>query len=417
MKKLFLFLFLTMGLNLLAYDFPLKDPYIATVFGSSTLMAKGIQEKIPLKYYTTDFVDTREIPANLEYQDDYKFTVALQDKKAPLVFILSGTGSSASSLKTQYFQRIFYSAGYHVVGISSIMNANSLVSLSFEKIPGNLINDGIDLYRALEKIKPFVESKVAVENYNIMGYSLGGTHSAVVSFLDSKEKVFDFKNVFMVNPAVNLFDSASLLDNMFDKSVNYNVDNFFIKINEILTVLSYSQGTSVDNFTKNPAKILKDLKISENELKMGIGLVFRLNAIDVNFLTDYSNQMKNYSDYKIDKYENMGKYFERVNFATFGDYIEKIAVPYYQKRYNKNMTVKDVAKLSDLKIIDNYLKNAKNIKVVTNKDEIILTKAHLNYLKKTFGDRLYIYPYGGHCGNMFYQENIDYMLNAMKEGR
>ena len=331
MKKLFLFLFLTMGLNLLAYDFPLKDPYIATVFGSSTLMAKGIQEKIPLKYYTTDFVDTREIPANLEYQDDYKFTVALQDKKAPLVFILSGTGSSASSLKTQYFQRIFYSAGYHVVGISSIMNANSLVSLSFEKIPGNLINDGMDLYRALEKIKPFVESKVAVENYNIMGYSLGGTHSAVVSFLDSKEKVFDFKNVFMVNPAVNLFDSASLLDNMFDKSVNYNVDNFFIKINEILTALSYSQGTSVDNFTKNPAKILKDLKISENELKMGIGLVFRLNAIDVNFLTDYSNQMKNYSDYKIDKYENMGKYFERVNFATFGDYIEKIAVPYYQK--------------------------------------------------------------------------------------
>ena len=417
MKKLFLFLFLTMGLNLLAYDFPLKDPYIATVFGSSTLMAKGIQEKIPLKYYTTDFVDTREIPANLEYQDDYKFTTALQDKKAPLVFILSGTGSSASSLKTQYFQRIFYSAGYHVVGISSIMNANSLVSLSFEKIPGNLINDGMDLYRALEKIKPFIENKVAVENYNIMGYSLGGTHSAVVSFLDSKEKVFDFKNVFMVNPAVNLFDSASLLDNMFDKSVNYNVDNFFIKINEILTALSYSQGTSVDNFTKNPAKILKDLKISENELKMGIGLVFRLNAIDVNFLTDYSNQMKNYSDYKIEKYENMGKYFERVNFATFGDYIEKIVVPYYQERYNKNMTVKGVAKFSDLKIIDNYLKNAKNIKVVTNKDEIILTKAHLNYLKKTFGDRLHIYPYGGHCGNMFYQENIDYMLNAMKEGR
>lgn len=417
MKKLLLFLFLTIGLNLVAYDFPLKDPYIATVFGSSTLMAKDIQEKIPLKFYTTDFVDTREIPKNLEYQDSYKFTMALQDKKAPLVFILSGTGSSASSLKTQYFQRIFYSAGYHVVGISSIMNTNSLVSLSFEKIPGNLINDGMDLYRALQKIKPFVESKVCVENYNLVGYSLGGTHSAVISFLDSKEKVFDFKNIFMVNPAVNLFDSATILDNMFDNSINYNIDNFFIKINEILTGLSYSQGTSLENFTKNPAKILKDLKITENDLKMGIGLVFRLNAIDVNFLTDYSNQMKNYSDYEIDKYENMGKYFERVNFANFGDYIEKIAVPYYQKRYEKNMEIKDIAKFSDLKIIDNYLKNTKNIKVVTNQDEIILTKAHLDYLKKTFGDRLHIYPYGGHCGNMFYQENIDYMLNSMKEGR
>lgn len=417
MKNLFLFLFLSLGINLFAYDFPLKDPYIATVFGSSTLMAKNIQEKIPIKYYTTDFIDTREIPKNLEYQDNYKFTMALQDKKAPLVFILSGTGSSASSLKTEYFQRIFYTAGYHVVGISSIMNTNSLVSLSFEKIPGNLINDGMDLYRALERIKTLIEKKAKVESYNIMGYSLGGTHSAVVSFLDSKEKIFDFKNVFMVNPAVNLFDSATMLDNMFDKSVNYNVDNFFAKVNEILIELSYSKETSINDFAKNPAKILKDLKITENELKMGIGLVFRLNSIDVNFLTDYSNQMKNYSDYKIDKYENMGKYFERVNFASFGDYIEKIALPYYQKNYNKNMTIEDLAKLSDLKIIDDYLKSARNIKVVTNRDEIILNESHFDYLKKTFKDRLHIYPYGGHCGNMFYQENIDYMLKTMKGGR
>ena len=415
MKKLFLFLFLS--IQLFAYDFPFKDPYIATVFGSSTLMADGIQEKIPIKYYTTDFVDTREVPPNLLYQDDYKFTMALQDKKAPLVFILSGTGSSASSLNVELFQRIFYTAGYHVVGISSIMNTNSLVSLSFEKIPGNLINDGMDLYRALKRIKTLIDSKAEVESYNIMGYSLGGTHSAVVSFIDSKEKVFDFKNVFMLNPAVNLFDSATLLDKMFDETVNYNVDNFFIKINEILNALSYSRETSLTNFTKNPSKILKDLKISEKELKMGIGFIFRLNSIDVNFLTDYANQMKNYSDYKIDKYENMGRYFERVNFANFENYIEKVALPYYQQRYKKDMTVEDIKKLADLKIIDDYLKTAKNIRVVTNKDEIILTKKHFDYLKKTFKDRLYIYPYGGHCGNMYYQENIDYMLKAMRGGK
>lgn len=417
MKKIMSLLFILIGINLFSYDFPLKDPYIATVFGSSTLMTKGIDKKIPIKYYTTNFVNTREVPEVLEYQEDYKFTMALQNKEAPLVFILSGTGSGASSLKTENFQRIFYTAGYHVVGISSVMNTNSLVSLSFEKMPGNLMNDGMDIYRALEHIKPFIEKKAKVQNYNIMGYSLGGTHSAIVSFIDSNNKVFNFKNVFMLNPAVNLLDSATILDNMFDNSVNNNVDNFFIRVNELITSLSYSEDTDLKKFTRNPEKVLKALKIDRNDLKMGIGLVFRLCAIDVNFLTDYTNNMKVYSDTKIGKYENLGKYFEKINFASFQDYLNKIALPFYQERYRKDMTIKDISKLADLKIIDSYLRNAKNINVVTNQDELILTKENLSYLKRTFKNRLHIYPTGGHCGNMFYQENVEYMLKTMKEDR
>ena len=52
---------------------------------------------------------------------------------------------------------------------------------------------------------------------------------------------------------------------------------------------------------------------------------------------------------------------------------------------------------------------------MTNADELILTKDNLDYLEKTFKNRLKIYPYGGHCGNMYYQENVNYMLKTMKE--
>ena len=179
MKKLVLLLFVLFGINVFSYDYPFKNPYVATVLGTSTMMTPDIMEKIPIDVYRTSFIQTRETPANLDYQKDYKFSVALQDKKAPLVFILSGTGSSATSLKTELFQRIFYTAGYHVVGVSSSMNTNSVVSLSYEKMPGILLNDGMDLYRALNRIKNFVEEKAEISDYYLTGYSLGATHSAV----------------------------------------------------------------------------------------------------------------------------------------------------------------------------------------------------------------------------------------------
>ena len=54
---------------------------------------------------------------------------------------------------------------------------------------------------------------------------------------------------------------------------------------------------------------------------------------------------------------------------------------------------------------------------VTNRDELILTKENINYLKDVFKGRIIVYPYGGHCGNMYYYENVKNMLNFMKGGK
>ena len=111
----------------------------------------------------------------------------------------------------------------------------------------------------------------------------------------------------------------------------------------------------------------------------------------------------------------MTKYFKRIEFSNFEDYVDKVAYPYYKDLYGDKLTLNKVKKMSDLKSIDNYLKNSKNIYVVTNRDELILTSKNIKYLEKTFKNKIKVYPWGGHCGNMFYQENVDYMLNIMKE--
>ncbi len=419
MKKFILSIFILLGTIVSAYDYPFKNPYVATVLGTSAMMTPGIMEKIPISIYRTSFIKTRETPANLEYQEDYKFSVALQNKKAPLVFILSGTGSSATSLKTEFFQRIFYTAGYHVVGVSSTMNTNSVVSLSYDKMPGILMNDGMDLYRAINRIKKIVEKKAEISDYYLMGYSLGATHSAILSYIDETEKDFNFKRVFLVNPAVNLYTSAMLLDNMFDDAIGGNIENLFVRVNVLTDNMAALTGKSNEEALKkqNPEKVLRALGITDRDLKVGIGLVFRLNAIDINFLTDAANKRGIYVDRKIEKYEDMGRYFEKINFADFEKYMEKLAVPYYKEKYGESLTADTLIKYTDLKVIEDYLRKSDKIMAVTNRDELILTKENINYLKDVFKGRIIVYPYGGHCGNMFYYENVKNMLNFMKGGK
>jgi hypothetical protein len=47
---------------------------------------------------------------------------------------------------------------------------------------------------------------------------------------------------------------------------------------------------------------------------------------------------------------------------------------------------------------------------MTNVNDFILTKAELDYLQLIFGDRVKIYPRGGHLGNLEYKENLAYMV-------
>jgi hypothetical protein len=51
---------------------------------------------------------------------------------------------------------------------------------------------------------------------------------------------------------------------------------------------------------------------------------------------------------------------------------------------------------------------------MTNSDDIILGPGDIEFLQDVLGDRATIYPYGGHCGNMEYTQNVTDMLNFFK---
>ena len=421
MKKILnkIVLFLILSLTAFAYNFPIDDPYSATIIGSATMMTPGVSENIPLKVYEIQIKDKKEIPDVFWYASKFKFSFSKQkNKKAPLIFVLAGTGSDYSAIRVKFMQRIFHDAGYHTIAISSQMSQQFMISASTNAIPGMLIRDNEDIYKAMKLAYNKIKDQVDVTDFYIMGYSLGGTNAAVLSYIDEKEKAFNFKRVFMVNPPVELYDSAVKLDKYLDEYTGGKSVGIEKLLNSTLARVKGSLTSEYANIGADTIyEIVKGDILSEAEKKAYIGLAFRLTSTDLNFISDFITKSHVYTKNpeKVNKFTNMKEYFKAVNFATFEDYVNKIGFPYY-KKYNKDFSIEDLKREASLRVIEEYLRTSPKIAAVTNADELILNEKDIDYLKDVFKDRLIIYPKGGHCGNMFYKENVDVMLKFINEG-
>ena len=421
MKKLLnrIVLFLILSLTAFSYNFPIDDPYSATIIGSATMMTPGISENIPLKVYELQIKDKKDIPDVFWYASKFKFSFSKQkNKKAPLIFVLAGTGSDYNATRVKFMQRIFHDAGYHTIAISSQMSQQFMISASTNVMPGMLIRDNEDIYKAMKLAYNKIKDQVEVTDFYIMGYSLGGTNAAVLSYIDEKEKAFNFKRVFMVNPPVELYDSAVKLDKYLDDYTGGKTEGIEKLLNTTLYRLKGGLTNEYANIGADTIyNIVKGDILSDAEKKAYIGLAFRLTSNDLNFISDFITKSHVYTKNpdKVNKYTNMKEYFKAVNFATFQDYVNKVGFPYY-KKYNKDFSIEDLKREASLRVIEDYLRTSPKIAAVTNADELILNEKDINYLKDVFKDRLVIYPKGGHCGNMFYKENVDVMVKFVNEG-
>ena len=421
MKKLLskVVLFLILSLTAFSYNFPIDDPYSATIIGSASMMTEGVSENIPLKVYGIQIKDKKDIPDVFWYASKFKFSFSKQkNKKAPLIFVLAGTGSDYSTTRVKFMQRIFHDAGYHTIAISSQMSQQFMISASSNSVPGLLLEDNEDIYKAMKLAYNKIKDQVEVTDFYIMGYSLGGSNAAVLSYIDEKEKAFNFKRVFMVNPPVNLYDSAVKLDKYLDDYTGGKSAGIEKLLNTTLAKIKGGLTSEYANIGADTIyNIVKGDILSDSEKKAYIGLAFRLASTDLNFISDFITKSHIYTKNpeKVDKYTNMKEYFKAVNFATFEDYVNKVGFPYY-KKYNKDFSIEDLKREASLRVIEDYLRTSPKIAAVTNADELILNEKDINYLKDVFKDRLVIYPKGGHCGNMFYKENVDVMVKFVNEG-
>ncbi|MGE0084243.1 MAG: hypothetical protein AB7S75_07445 [Desulfococcaceae bacterium] len=396
------------------YDFPIKDPLMATIAGTppkDELKEPLFRERV----YGLPVFKDKELPPAMKDIREYKFSLAFRKgETAPLIFIIPGTGSNYKTGKVRMMQNLFYHAGFHVICLNSPFTRRFAAMGSSSNIPGISSEDAADIYRIMQMAWDEVKEQIAVRDFYLTGYSLGGLNAAFISELDEREKAFNFKKVLLINPPVDLFASTKVFDDFVTRNLRQRADIFFDNIFEKASkYFEYKGDVYIDE------EFLYDINriapLQTEEMEGLIGVAFRLALANVVFSVDMltnGGYIKD-RDKIITAGTSVTQHFKKVLHWTFEDYLEKILLPHWQSSHPADTREKLIQKIS-LKSLGKYLKQSPKIGVVHNADDIILNSGDLDFLRTTFGNRAVIYPRGGHLGNILYGPNTEYMLNFFK---
>lgn len=401
-----------------SYAYPIENPYVATVIGTPPAERAPVPDKIDLDERTIVLFADRKIPKVFWSEKKFKYSIAAQKSRAPLIFLIAGTGARYNSEKNAYLQKVLYQAGMSVVNISSPTHADFVLTGSSSSVPGFMDSDVRDLYSAMKGIYEDIRNKVDVSEFYLSGYSLGGTQSAFLARLDEQEKSFDFKKVLLINPAVSMYASVKRLDNMVRESIPGGtpelqalVDDLFARVAEYL----HAHGRQpLDSELLYHAAGVEDL--SERELRGLIGVSFRISLARMLFSSDVMTGSGHLVEpgTKLSAGTHLLPYLKAGGRWSFTNYLDDVLLPFWSER-RPGLSRDDLIFANSLGSIQDYLRRSERIAVMTNEDDLILGEGDVEFLRNTFAERATIYPRGGHCGNLMYKENVEQMLAFLKQ--
>ncbi|HPK54352.1 MAG TPA: alpha/beta hydrolase [Smithellaceae bacterium] len=399
------------------YGYPISDNYISTIWGTPPALKITMPGRIRAQRLILDIFPDRPKPDIFFYDDGLQCTLAYQEKKAPLVFLIAGTGADDQSRKMAAMMNALYHAGYHVIALPSPTHPNFIVSASASHIPGDLTEDAEDIYRVMEHAWEKAREYIEASEFYLAGYSLGGTHAAFVAKLDEERKRFNFGRVLMVNPAVNLYNAVARIEALLDgipggqRKIGAYFNATMAKLTEF-----YSRGGFVKINDDFFYAVYKSNLFSRKENGGLIGLSFRISLAGMIFSSDVMTN----SGYVVPKNrilesgDSLGDYFFVSVHLSFLDYFNEYFYPYFQKK-RPGLGREAFIDSLGLKGIEDYLAVSPKLGVITNADDFILAPEEIDYLRRVFGERARIYPRGGHLGNLEYRDNMLEFVGFFKQ--
>ena len=408
------------------YDFPASDSYVATVLGTPNKLKAELPEKIPVKVMTLD--NLRPMPDVFWYNDSLKYSVALQKKAAPLVFSIGGTGSAYNNRNMVALQKALYQAGFHVINLSSPTHLNFLLSASSSNMPGYAPEDAKDIYRVMQQAYAAVKDDIQVTGTHVIGFSLGGLHAAFVGDLDRKEKQLNLQKVYMINPPVNLYSSAQILDKLTTDNMPRSPEGHALMGDFLDAVIGavaqnydpaagmrFDQDTLYATYRHGDIGDQRKYRHTAGGL---IGFVFRLTSGSMVFASDVMNK----AGYIVPKEkeftarESLAYYARAAHVISFKEYVDELLIPTLQTRH-PGKSAEQIIQESSLRQVEGFLASDTNVRVATNSNDLILAPGELDYLKSTLGNRVKVYPAGGHMGNILHKTNVADMVAFLKGGQ
>jgi hypothetical protein len=388
----------------------------ATVFGTPPMDIAPLPAKVPLSEINIALPWRLPVPSVLWFDGKLRVWLSAQDKPAPLAILISGTGSDGNTARLSVLRAVLYQAGYHVLTMPSPTFPGFIVSASSTGVAGDLMQDGHDLYAAMQEILARLPKRVRITEIDVLGYSLGGANAAIVKSIDAKEGKLKIHRVVMINPPVSLFSSVGRLDRLFANTIGSSeagLEQLYRRLYaQLANFYRASDHLEVDeDFLLSAAAATLQ---TDAEFSQAIALSFRIDLVDLFFVGDLYAR----TGVVVDPQDppRVGESLDKIQLALrsqpFDNYFTKVFAPYYLK-HRPGETRESLIAANRLDVIGDVLRSNGDYYVQTNSDDLILDKQELAWLKDTLGSRIAVYDHGGHLGNLGDRQQVADMLDML----
>ena len=405
----------------IASDYPYKDSAImATVLGTPANQhypfknAKGPKVR--------KFKTTKKIPEILRQWSDYDYGVWTQNKKAPLMILISGTGSLYSSGLSLYIANVFYDRGYNVITFSSPTTMPYIVSQSKNRYAGYIKDETEQLYSLIQKaVLQEKNNGMKIDKIYTGGYSLGGFQSILIHEMDDRNnRKIGIEKSLLLNSPVSILNSTRKLDDFLVKNGIYDARSLEKYLDTIFSKLMYDKSIRIKDIEFSDLKTsLGKLGLGEKDFEVLIGLMFRFYSANMTFAGEVFSgenavgRLSHKKSYK--RFDSVTEEFKEGLSVSFDEYSTEILYPYLKKNKNPDLSLDDFVNEFDLRHVQSFIdKNNKNIVFITSTDDILLEDEDLDYIKKTFSNRVLI-PFGGHTGVLWHKDVAKLMVDKLEE--
>jgi len=388
----------------------------STVFGTPPKDMAPMPTRVPLSEINIAFSWARPVPDVFWFDRKLRVWFSPQDKPAPLAIVISGTGSDGNTSKLSVLRGALYGAGYHVLTMPSPTFPGFIVSTSSTGVAGDLMQDGQDLYAAMQQIIGHLPRKVKITDIDVIGYSLGGANAAVVKSIDGKMGKLKIHRAVMINPPVSLFASVGRLDKLFAISIGPDddaVERLYRRLYaELANLYRASDQVQIDEdfLLGAAAAVLK----TDAEFSAAIALSFRTDLSNMFFAGDlYAGTgvvVDPKNPPKVDA--SLAQIQRELRSKPFSEYFTRVFAPYYLQ-HRRNSTAASLIADNRLDIIGDTLRSDGDYFVQTNSNDLILDRRELAWLKDTLGSRIVVYDHGGHLGNIGERQQVSDMLDML----
>ena len=343
------------------------------------------------------------------------YSVRMQPGRAPLLFLIPGTGAHRLSSSAMALAEMAWDRGFSVVVVSSALNFEFMERAASVALPGNAPVDAHDVHGALDAIASDLAQTYGslIGPRVLMGYSLGAFHAFYIAAeeRDPSNRLVGFDRYVALDSPVDLLYALRRLDAFYNAPLAFPPDQRDAETMRILRKalfvgkqalaqpdVPYSRVEAADlgGGTLTPGATLPFDNLQAEYL---IGLAFRrtLQGVIWDSQTRFDSGVLETRRTSLRRWAS----YQEIADYSFSGYLYAFVLPYFRDDRHTVKSADDLIAQNDLRAISGALQGNPKLRLFANRNDFLTSDADVDWITALIGpEHVRFFPSGGHLGNL-----------------